>query len=81
MTQHLCNDYGDAPGCLKDADERYTMDFTDVRDGGLIHWCAKCGPLAHSMKAGIEEAFLTRPGFESEFRAAITEAELQQVKS
>jgi len=80
MTQHLCNDYGDAPGCLRDADERYTMDFTDVGHG-YIYWCSKCGPIAHTLQANIEEAFVTRPGFEEEFRAAIDKGKREMVKS
>ncbi len=78
---HFCNDYGDAPGCAGEADDRYTMDYTDVEDGGFIYWCSKCGPLAHAMESGINEAFATRPGFGEEFAKAIADAEMQQVKS
>lgn len=78
---HLCNDYGDNPACQRDADERYTMDFTDVEADGFIYWCATCGPLAHAMESAINEAFATRPGFADEFAAAIKIAEDQQVKS
>lgn len=70
-TKEVCKDYGDNPSCLKDTDERYTMDFSDVPDGGFIYWCAYCGPIAHNMQAAINEAFLTRPDFADELKAAI----------
>ncbi len=79
MTE-LCNDYGDAPGCLGEADPRYTMDYTDVPDGGFIYWCAKCGPLAHRMEVAITSAFETRADFADDLRAAIDEAQAKQVR-
>ncbi len=76
----LCNDYGDDPGCLGQADDAYTMDFTDI-DEGYIYWCTKCGQRAHAQEVAINEAFDTRPGFAKEFEAAIEKAEQSQVKS
>lgn len=77
MTE-LCNDYGDNPSCLKDADPRFTMDYTDVEAGGLIHWCAHCGPIAHGMEAAINEAFATRADFAEDFKKAIDEAKASE---
>jgi hypothetical protein len=73
-----CQDYGDNPACLRDADEHYTMDYRDVEGGGYIYWCAHCGPIAHKMKLAIEEAFIERPGFTEEFEQAIQEAEVDR---
>ena len=73
-----CNDYGDEPACLGEADERFTMDYSDVPNGGLIHWCAFCGPRAHAMRQAIEGAFETRPEFAGELREAIDAAEAEQ---
>lgn len=69
-TQHECMD------CGKLADERYTMDFTDVEPGAFLHWCAECGPRAHAMKDALLEALDTRgPAFARELEAAIDAAE------
>lgn len=76
----LCNDYGDAPGCLGESDPRYTMDYTDVEGGSFIYWCARCGPVAHGMEATIMNAFETREGFAEDFRTAIEAAESKQVR-
>jgi len=73
----LCNDYGDAPHCLGEIDEQYTMDFTDIGEG-YIYWCSKCGSLAHAMQGAIEEAFETREGFTEDFRSAIETALAEQ---
>ena len=71
-----CNDYGDNPSCLGDADVRYTMDFRDVDpENGFIYWCAHCGPNAHEMQKAIEGRFEEDPGFADEFRAAIEKVE------
>jgi hypothetical protein len=72
----LCKNYDDeAPGCLGMADDRYTMDFSDVEPGAKIYWCSACGPVAHAMDAAIQEAFETRPGFAEEFEEAIETVE------
>lgn len=68
---HTCKDYGDNPACLRWADDRYTMDYTDVEGGAFIYWCANCGPVAHMMEQAINEAVVTRPGFVAEFAAAL----------
>jgi len=70
----LCHDYGDNPACLKEADPRYRMDYTDVKGGAVMHWCAHCGPVAHAMEAAVNRAFEERPGFREEFREAIERA-------
>jgi len=71
----LCRDYGDRPGCLGAADERYTMDFTDVEPGAYLYWCAHCGPDAHALSAALCNALKTRgPEFAEEFDAAVTDA-------
>ncbi len=73
----ICNDYGDNPACLKDADPAQRMDFTDI-DEGYIQWCAHCGPQAHAQMASINEAFKTRPGFQEEFKSAMEAAKAAQ---
>ncbi len=70
-----CNDYGDRLGCLGEADPRYTMDFTDVKPGAFVFWCAHCGPEAHALNEALQEAFDTRPGFASELEKEIERAE------
>jgi hypothetical protein len=74
----VCNDYGGNPACLKDADPRYTMDYTDVEDGGYIYWCGHCGPIAHSMEKAINERFAEDPDFHGEFKAAVEAAKASQ---
>lgn len=70
MSQHECKD------CGKLADERYTMDFTDVKPGAFLYWCAECGPPAHAMNDALVEALETRgPEFARELEARIKEAE------
>ena len=69
-----CRDHGDREGCLGEADERYTMDFTDVEPGAYIYWCAFCGPDANAINDSLQEAFATRPGFAAELQSAIDEA-------
>lgn len=70
-----CRDFGDRPGCLGTADERYTMDFGDVEPGAKIHWCSHCGPEAHAMNDALMEALETRgPAFAAEFEKAVDEA-------
>jgi hypothetical protein len=73
---HLCNDYGDSPTCEREADERYTMDYTDIGEG-YIYWCARCGQVAHAMNEALVEAMRTRPGFIEELREAIEHAKAE----
>ena len=72
----MCKNHGDpdAIDCVGFADDRYTMDFSDI---GLppIFWCSVCGPEAHELEASIMIAFETRPGFAEEFERAIEKAE------
>jgi hypothetical protein len=73
--EKTCRDYGDRPGCFGAANERYTMDFTDVEPGAYLYWCAFCGPEAHALNAALDRALKTRgPKFAEEFDAAVTEA-------
>ena len=74
MTEY-CNDYGDSPECQGVADPRYTMDYTDVAPGCFIHWCAHCGPIAHTMQSAIDSAFEERPGFAQELSVATDKAQ------
>lgn len=77
----LCHNYGDpdAPGCLRDADARFTMDFTDVEPGpaGYIHWCSKCGPIEHALSESLTVALDADPDFASRFEASVTAAEAE----
>lgn len=63
-----CNDWDDAEGCLGEVDERYTMDFRDVPNGGYIYWCSKCGPVAQKMLGAIIKL---SPEKKAELRARI----------
>ncbi len=73
-----CRDERDGrPGCLGEADDRYTMRFDDIGEAP-IHWCAACGPEAHAVNAALDHAFKTRPGFAKELERAIDEAERKQ---
>ena len=78
---NICNDYGDRPGCLRDADDRYTMRFDDIGEPP-IYWCAFCGPEAHSLEKAITNAIETRGSeFVEKFSDAIKEAQENQVKN
>lgn len=48
--KHRCHDADDpdAHDCVKEADPRFTMDFSDIGEEPL-YWCSVCGPLAHDM--------------------------------
>lgn len=70
---HACKDHGDRPGCLGEADERFTMYFDDIGKPP-IRWCAFCGPEAHRLVEALDLAFATRPGFAAELEAAIDSA-------
>ena len=71
----VCRDYGERPGCLRKADERYTMRFDDIGKPP-IYWCAACGPGEHEVKRMLEKAF-DEQGFEFllKFERAIKEQE------
>ena len=51
----MCRDYGERPGCLGEADERFTMNFDDIGEQPL-HWCSNCGANAHAMNEALREA-------------------------
>jgi len=80
MTEKVyCNDYGDRPGCLGEADPRYVMDFGE---GQIIHWCAFCGPEAHRLNNVLTKAFETRgPEFLEEFSTLVHNAEKERKTS
>lgn len=73
---HYCKNYGDefVPECAGVADPKYTMYFTDVEDGGLIHWCKVCGPVAHSLHDAIMDN-LKDEDFKANFERLINDAE------
>lgn len=76
MTEKIyCQDYGDNPECLGEADPEYTMDYTDVEPGAYIHWCSHCGLVAHMMEKLICELSANDPTFVDRFEKAITEVE------
>lgn len=79
--QHKCRDYGDpdAPLCLGDIDERYTMRFDEIGEPP-IYWCTRCGPLAHAMDKELMHALEHEPGFEEKFAAAIADEEARMKK-
>ena len=79
MEEKICRDYGDRPDCLKVADERYTMDFSDLGQPP-IYWCAKCGPEAQAINEALNKALDTRPGFAKELEAAISKVEAKKVR-
>lgn len=72
-TRPMCRDHGDANvvDCLGVADDRYTMDFTDVEEGAYIYWCSMCGPRAHAWQALLDKALDERPGFAEDLKREI----------
>ena len=77
--QNYCNDYGDAPDCLKDIDPKYTMDFTNINKG-YIYWCTKCGTKAQIISGLLTEAMNTQKGFTEKFRELVDKAHETQTK-
>ncbi len=75
--KHYCQDYldPDVPGCLGEADERYTMSFEDIGEG-CIYWCSFCGPRAFVMEKVLDEGF-KQPGFAEALRVAVDQAEAE----
>ena len=61
--------------CGNEADERFTMDFTDVEPGAYIYWCASCGPTWHNIEKDIMKKMDDEPGFKEKFEKAINNAE------
>ncbi len=74
MMSELCNDYGDNPTCLKDADPDYTMRFDSIGEPP-IYWCSRCGHLARGWETLINRAFGTREDFGQEFEKAINDVQ------
>lgn len=62
-----CRDFG----LDVDADERYTLDFTDVEPGAYIHFCEQHGIEAKKMDDALKEAFASRPGFAQQLQNAM----------
>lgn len=80
MAVIYCNDYGQDPACLGEADPKFTMDFTMVEKGAYIHWCSHCGPRAKKLSDAIDQACDERgPGFIAELRAELDEVEKGRV--
>lgn len=76
---HQCNDASDGrPGCLIEADDRYTMDFGDVEPDAKIYWCAACGPEAHAMNEAMKKMGIRDPNFARDLEEAIKAAEKQR---
>lgn len=69
MKSQICKDYG-RPGCLTVPDERFTMRFDDIGMPPIL-FCAFCGAEAKAIDAIIQKAFVERPGFAEDFKAAI----------
>jgi hypothetical protein len=75
-----CRDAYERPGCLIEADERYTMRFDDIGEPP-IYWCATCGPetqridqvLTEKLRSGGEK-------FAEQYRDAIDAAASTVVK-
>lgn len=79
--QKVCRDYLERPGCLGQADERYTMRFDDIGEEPL-HWCSHCGPEVQAQLRTLERAFETRgPVFLAQFSDAIENVEAKRVFS
>ncbi len=60
--------------CGNEADERFTMDFTDVEPGAFIHWCATCGPVWHGVEKAINAKDAADPKFKEQFADAVNKA-------
>lgn len=69
----LCRDHDEPTkiGCLKVADPKYTMDFTDVEPGAYIYWCSACGPDSHKINETIKKVAEEDPGFVEKFANAL----------
>jgi hypothetical protein len=77
--KEMCRDHGERPGCLGEADDRYTMRFDDIGEPPL-YWCARCGPEVAVINAALTEALETRgPEFQKELAGLIDQA-MQEVK-
>ena len=50
-----CKDFREAPDCLGDIDEKYTMNFEDIGEGS-IYWCTVCGKRAKELDKFFMEA-------------------------
>lgn len=78
---NFCRDHLERPGCLGEADDRYTMYFDDIGEPP-IYWCAHCGPEANAMDKAITKALNTRgPEFKEKFREAIDRAKASEPKA
>lgn len=80
--KHVCRDAYERPGCLIEADERYTMRFDDLGEEPL-YWCSHCGPQVKAQLAMIESR-LSGPGgaaFAVELDGAIEDVESKRTYS
>lgn len=78
-TPGICNDWPDRPGCLRMADDRFTMRFDDIGEAP-IEWCAHCGPEAHAIDKLITKAMKERPGFKEKFAEAIDQERAKEAQ-
>jgi hypothetical protein len=68
-----CHNEGETDACLGEADESYTMNFSDVEPGAKLYWCSVCGPVAQALENAIVGAIESRPGFDHALEAALDE--------
>ena len=77
----MCRDFGDRPGCLGEANERFTMRFDDISEEPL-YWCAHCGADAIAMSDALNNALNTRGfAFAKKLSAAMDEVEDKKILS
>lgn len=70
-----CNDDGQRPDCLGEADPAFTMDFDDVEKGAKIFWCSHCGAEARAMNDALVKAFKDDSSFARKFEKVLDEVE------
>lgn len=73
-----CQDEGQHPDCLGEADERYTMDFSDVEPGAKIYWCARCGRWAHEIDKVLVEKLHADPNFADKLEKAMVQIAMER---
>lgn len=76
MSEKYCRNYG-LPGCKKEIDSSYTMNFDDIGEEPL-YWCSKCGEDSHKLATVLEQAISIRgPEFIKSFADALDKAEAE----
>ncbi|OPZ38338.1 MAG: hypothetical protein BWY99_01656 [Synergistetes bacterium ADurb.BinA166] len=66
--------HGQPATCLREADRSYDMDFTDVKPGAFIHWCASCGPKETAIRTAFENFIHASPENFEKASAVVNEA-------